>query len=104
MQFSKEDIELIQKFIEIRSKGLYVDSNLLTEVYNRCLNKNVRPTNCGQCCRQRLNELETALKKVKEKSEAENKTEEVKEETKDGDNTEPPKTTRGKKGKKQNGV
>lgn len=102
MQFSKEDIELIQKFIEIRSKGLYVDSNLLTEVYNRCLNKNVRPTNCGQCCRQRLNELETALKKVKEKSEAENKTEEIKEETSDATIEGTPKTKpRGKGGGKK---
>ena len=31
--------------------------------YARVLGKNVRPTSCGSCIRQRISELETALKK-----------------------------------------
>lgn len=58
---NNEDIVKIKKFIEIRNRGLYVNGGELTEVYNRVLNKNARPTNCSSCCRQRVAELETAL-------------------------------------------
>jgi hypothetical protein len=37
----------------------------LTAVYNRVLEKNVASTNCGTCIRQRINELEVALKQYK---------------------------------------
>lgn len=68
--WTKEDIELVEKFIEIKRKGFYVDGVQLTEAYNRILNKRVNPTNCGSCLRQRTNELEDALNRFKRLSEA----------------------------------
>ena len=76
MKFTKEDIELIEKFIEIKNKGYYCDGKQLTEVYNRVLDKRVNPTNCGSCIRQRINELEESLNRYKRSLEA-SKEEEV---------------------------
>ena len=75
MKFTDEDIKLIEKFIEIKNRGFYCDGTQLTNVYNRGLEKNVPPTNCGSCMRARISELETALNSFK-------KTLEVKEEPK----------------------
>lgn len=59
--FSDEDIKTIEKFIEIKKKGLYVDAGQLANVYNRVLHKSVAPTSCGSCMRTRIQELENAL-------------------------------------------
>lgn len=75
MNWNKEDIELVEKFIQIRNKGYYADGTQLTEVYNRVLDKRVNPTNCGSCIRQRINELEEALNRFKRLSEAQGKQE-----------------------------
>ena len=69
MNWTNEDIEKVEKFIEIKNKGYYCDGGQLTEVYNRVLNKRVTPTNCGSCIRQRINELEGALNQFKRLSE-----------------------------------
>lgn len=66
MKWSKEDIELVEKFIEIKNKGYYCDGTQLTQVYNRVLEKNVNVTNCGSCLRGRVSELEAALRYFKE--------------------------------------
>ena len=58
---------MVEKFIDIRRRGYYVDSGQLTSVYNRVLNKSVRPTNCGTCLSQRVKELEAALNRYKAK-------------------------------------
>ena len=65
MKFTDEDVKLIEKFIEIRNRGYYADSAQLNDVYNRVLEKNVPPTNCGSCMRARISELETALNQFK---------------------------------------
>lgn len=75
MKFTDDDVKLIEKFIDIRNRGYYADSAQLNDVYNRVLEKNVPPTNCGSCMRARISELETALNQFK-------KTLEVKEEPK----------------------
>ena len=67
---TEDDIKLIEKFIEIRNKGYYANGGQVTEVYNRILNKNLRPSNCSSCIRQRINELEAALKAHKQAIEA----------------------------------
>lgn len=67
MKFTNEDIEKIERFIEIKNRGFYVDGAQLTEVYNRVLEKHVNVTNCGSCLRQRVNELEVALNSFKAK-------------------------------------
>lgn len=68
--WTKEDIELVEKFIEIRNRGYYVSGEQLTSAYNRILHKNVNPTNCSSCLRQRVNELAEALERFKRLSEA----------------------------------
>lgn len=70
MKWNKEDIEMVEKFIDIRNKGFYCDGAQLTEVYNRVLEKHVNVTNCGSCLRQRVNELAEALERFKRLSEA----------------------------------
>lgn len=60
-QLTKEDIEFIEKAVELRNSGFYIDSTQLTEVYNRVLNKRATPSNCGSCNRQRITELEGVL-------------------------------------------
>lgn len=62
MKWTDEDINLVEKFIDIRNKGYYCDGGQLTQVYNRVLEKNAPPTNCGSCMRQRISELEIALR------------------------------------------
>ena len=63
--WTSEDVQLVEKFIDIRNRGYYASGEQLTEVYNRVLNKRVNPTNCGSCIRQRINELEEALNRFK---------------------------------------
>ena len=84
MKWTNEDIVLVEKFIDIKNRGFYCDGTQLTNVYNRVLEKNVPPTNCGSCMRTRISELETALNQFK-------KTLEVKEEE------QPKKTNKTKK-------
>lgn len=74
MKWTNDDVTMVEKFIEIKNKGYYCDGGQLTEVYNRVLEKNAPPTNCGSCMRARISELEGALNQFK-------KTLEVKEET-----------------------
>lgn len=68
--FTPEDIEKVEKFIEIKNKGWYADGAQLTEVYNRVLHKSVNVTQCGSCLRQRVGELEDALNHYKKTLEA----------------------------------
>ena len=70
MNWSNEDIKFVEKAIEIRNKGFYLDGGQLTEVYNRVLNKRAASTSCGSCIRQRINELEGALNQFKRLSDA----------------------------------
>ena len=76
MNWNDEDVKFVEKAIEIRNKGYYIDGGQLTEVFNRVLDKRATPTNCGSCIRARINELEGALaqfKKLNEKVEEEKK-------------------------------
>lgn len=91
MNWSNEDIKFVEKAIEIRNKGFYLDGGQLTQVYNRVLDKRVSPTNCGSCIRQRISELEGALNTFKRLSEA--KTEDKVEDVPQEEN----KANRGKK-------
>ena len=61
MNFTEQDIELVKKFVNIRKRGLYASGQQVTDVYNRVLDKNLRPTNCSSCISQRISELERAL-------------------------------------------
>ena len=66
INWSDEDIKMVEKFVELKQKGYYVDGKQLTDYYNRLLNKRVNPTSCGSCLRQRVGELEATLNHAKE--------------------------------------
>lgn len=80
INWTDEDIKLVERFIEIKNKGYYADGKQLTDAYNRLLNKNVNVTQCGSCLRQRVRELEGALEHAREleRQKAEKKAEENK--------------------------
>lgn len=75
MIWTKSDIELVEKFIDIKNRGLYCDGAQLTNAYNRILEKSVNVTSCGSCLRQRVQELEDALNRFKKLQELEKKEE-----------------------------
>lgn len=79
MIFTEEDKKLVRKFIEVKNKGYYVNGNVLTDAYNRILEKNAKPTSCGSCLRQMVSELEKALREweIKEAKEAQKKAQEA---------------------------
>jgi hypothetical protein len=85
IEWNEQDVQMVEKFIDIKNRGYYVDGKQLTDYYNRLLGKHVNPTSCGSCLRQRVSELETALNHAREleRQAAEKKpTEESKPETK----------------------
>ena len=94
MNWTNDDVKMVEKFIELKTKGFYCDGAQLTEVYNRILDKRVNPTNCGSCIRQRINELEDALNRYKKSQE------ELKEQEVDNVPQEENKELRSKKSKK----
>ena len=69
MKWTSEDVQLVEKFIQIKNKGYYCSGAELTVVYNRVLEKNVPSTSCGSCIRQRIQELENALNQFKKQME-----------------------------------
>lgn len=77
MKWTNEDVKLVEKFIDIKDRGYYVEGYELTQVYNRVLEKNVQPTNCGSCLRQRINELQVALQQFKKSIEVDSKASET---------------------------
>lgn len=81
MTISSEDIKTIEKFIQIKNKGLYASGAEVTAVYNRCLGKNLASTNCSACVRARIQELENALNRFKQQLEVNNTQEEKEEPT-----------------------
>ena len=68
--WTNEDIEKVEKYIELKNKGYYCDGTQLTNDYNRILEKHVNPTSCGSCIRQRITELEGVLNHWKKQQEA----------------------------------
>ena len=92
--WNKEDIDIVEKFISIKNKGLYADGSQVTDVYNRVLGKSVRPTNCSSCIRQRISELETALNTFKRLAEAQKQAEPTEVAPEENNATEPTKPRR----------
>lgn len=96
-KWTKEDIEQVEKFIEIKNRGYYADGKQLTEVYNRVLERNVNVTNCGSCLRGRVQELENALNAFKALSEKTKVEEPINTTTEENNATQPPKRVGKKK-------
>ena len=99
--WNKEDIDIVEKFISIKNKGLYCSGSEVTDVYNRVLNKSVRPTNCSSCIRQRISELETALNAFKRLAEAQKQAEPTTIPPEENNATEAPKKRVGRPPKKK---
>lgn len=109
MIFTEKNKEAVKKFIQIRNRGYYCSGEQVTKVYNEVFGQNKPNTNCSSCLRQRISELEKALKQWEEQEakEAQKKAQEalkeedptpIKEEAKE-EPTEPKK--RGRKPKKE---
>lgn len=76
-----EDIAKIEKLIEIRNRGWWANPNEVTDIYNKVLNQNARPTQCASCIRRQISDLEGALNKFKQElEEAEKEAETLKQE------------------------
>ena len=61
MNMTNEDVNKIEKFIEIRNRGFYCNGTELTQVYNKVMGRQKPVTNCSSCMRMMINELEQAL-------------------------------------------
>lgn len=75
--WNSEDIIAMNKFIDLANKNKRINGTEITELYNRVLNKNLKPTSCGSCINQRYKELKQSytifqeeLKKQEEKAKA----------------------------------
>lgn len=80
-----EDVQTIEKFIDIRNKGYYCSGNELVTFYNSVMPNKVRPTQCSSCLRKYISDLEGLLNRWKAQLEKESEAmenKEVKEEEK----------------------
>lgn len=66
MIFTEKNKEAVKKFIQIRNRGYYCSGEQVTKVYNEVFGQNKPNTNCSSCLRQRISELEKALKQWEE--------------------------------------
>lgn len=55
---TSEDIAWVEKLIQIKNRGGLADGKVVTNLYNKLLQKNERPTSCGSCIRGRVQQLE----------------------------------------------
>lgn len=76
---SQEDKDLIRNLIDAKNHARKVSAQLVTDTYNRILNKNARVTGCAGCLRARICDLERWLNQY-EIDERNQKKEEPKEE------------------------
>ena len=65
-ELTQEDIKHIEKMYEARQKGLYYDSKLVTDIYNKVFDVAVAPTNCGSCIRRRVDAIWGEYNKIKD--------------------------------------
>lgn len=79
MIFTEKNKEAVKKFIQIRNRGYYCSGEQVTKVYNEVFGQNKPNTNCSSCLRQRISELEKALRQweEQERKEAEIKAQEA---------------------------
>lgn len=65
LNFTEENIKLIEKWVEYLSKGAFGNSRDITNTYNEVFDgvlTKVNVTSCGSCIRNRINTLNNALK------------------------------------------
>lgn len=62
-EITKEDIVAAESMWKARQKGLYYNSGLVTNLYNKLYHTNLNPTSCGSCIRHRIDGI---WKKIEE--------------------------------------
>lgn len=62
-EITKEDIVAAESMWKARQKGLYYNSGLVTQLYNKLYHTNLNPTSCGSCIRHRIDGI---WKKIEE--------------------------------------
>lgn len=85
-ELTQEDIKHIEKMYEARQKGLYYDSKLVTDIYNKIFDVAVAPTNCGSCIRRRVDAIWGEYNKIKDLTSINNAKTETKREGLEQDN------------------
>lgn len=58
-----DDISHIKHLVERKNKGMMVNSQEVTDLYNKVLEKSVSNTTCSSCVRRRIQELQDHLEK-----------------------------------------
>ena len=94
-KWNSQDIRQMKQFEGIKSRGYYVNGIILTDLYNKIFNTNLKPTNCASCLNLRFNDLERSLR-IFERALAEEEEQKAKEEAIVEENK--PKRGRPKKG------
>lgn len=66
MVLSSENIQLIEKFNDATRRGFFIDGKLVTRVHNEVFGRNLKPTSCMTCVKNRVKDLVNALNQFKE--------------------------------------
>lgn len=93
MKLTDENIRLIEKFQDAMRRSFFVDGKLVTRVHNEVFGRNLSPTNCVTCVKNRIKDLVNALNQFKEslKAQEEDKTIETIDQQKEVELEETPK-------------
>ena len=64
------DIIVMETIIQLVKRGQRINGGEITELYNKVLKKNLKPTNCSSCINQRYKELKQSYDKFVEELKA----------------------------------
>lgn len=64
-EITEEDIKLAEKMNDARQKGLYFNSNKVTDLYNKLYNARLGNTNCGSCIRHRIDQIYAKVQEIR---------------------------------------
>lgn len=66
IEWSEDDITLVEKFESILQKGFYCSGQEVVSLYNKLFNKRQPTTNCSSCLRNYISQMYTALIRARE--------------------------------------
>lgn len=64
-----DDIKLAEEMWKIRQKGLFYNTEKVTNLYNKLHNTHLTPTNCGGCIRKRIDAIHSKIEEYKKLTE-----------------------------------
>ena len=56
-ELTETEIKEIENMWSARQRGLYYNTEKVTNMYNKLLNANLTPSNCGSCIRKRIDAI-----------------------------------------------